>query len=69
MTGDDLKTVEDAIRALMEARDALKAARAGGGEADYEQFAFKVGFARGLLSRVSERITAPMTQSITREEP
>jgi hypothetical protein len=54
MTNFDRKDVEDALRAL---EDALRALEAG----DKEQFVFEIGFARGRLSRVSERIYGPET--------
>jgi hypothetical protein len=51
----DLKDVE---AALIEAHQALTRAMVGlGGPGERETFVFKVGFARGRLSRVSERIT------------
>ena len=50
---DDLK---DAEAALIEARQALTRAMAGGGRAEREKFVFQVGFARGRLSRLSARI-------------
>jgi hypothetical protein len=50
----DLKEVE---AALIEAHQALTRAMVGlGGTGERERFVFKVGFARGRLSRVSERI-------------
>jgi hypothetical protein len=48
---DDRKDIEDAFRAL---EDALTALEAG----DREMFVFKIGYARGRLSRVSDRIYA-----------
>lgn len=51
---DDLKDIE---AALIEARQALARVMSGiGGTADREKFVFQVGFARGRLSRVSDRI-------------
>ena len=51
---DDLK---DAEEALIEGRQALARAMTGlGGRADRETFVFKVGFARGRLSRITSRI-------------
>jgi hypothetical protein len=52
---DDLK---DAEEALIEARQALARAMAGlgGGREEREKFIFKVGFARGRLSRITSRI-------------
>jgi hypothetical protein len=56
---EDMQDVQEAIDALHEALAALKAAgRAGAGRAERERFVFKIGFARGRLSRVSERIYA-----------
>jgi hypothetical protein len=50
----DLKEVE---AALIEAHQALTRAMAGlGGAGERERFVFKVGFARGRLSRISSRI-------------
>jgi hypothetical protein len=58
-TEDDRANLDDvtgAIQALEEAQDALLAAMTGKGPAEREKFVFKVGFARGRLSRVSSRI-------------
>jgi hypothetical protein len=52
----DLKETEEA---LIKARQALTRAMAGIGQRDREIFIFHVGFARGRLSRVSERILRP----------
>jgi hypothetical protein len=55
----NLQDVEDVLAALIEARHALTRVIAGlGAPGDRETFIFKVGFARGRLSRVSERIYA-----------
>ena len=58
MTEDDRKDIEDAIEALNDALDALLEAERGASIAQRERFVFKVGFARGRLSRVSSRIYA-----------
>jgi len=51
----ELKEVE---AALIEAHQALTRAMVGlGGAGERERFVFKVGFARGRLLRISERIT------------
>jgi len=53
----DLKEVE---AALIEAHQALTRAMVGVGVAgERERFVFKVGFARGRLSRISSRIYGP----------
>jgi hypothetical protein len=54
----NLADLKDAEAALIEAHQALTRAMVGlgGGAADREKFIFKVGFARGRLSRVSDRI-------------
>jgi hypothetical protein len=51
---DDIYEVEVA---LMEARHALTKAMTGlGGRGEREEFIYKIGYARGRLSRVSSRI-------------
>jgi hypothetical protein len=54
---DDLHQVE---RAVIEARHALTKAMVGHGPRERESFIFNVGFARGRLSRIAERIYAGM---------
>jgi hypothetical protein len=54
---DDLHQVE---RALIEARHALTRAMVGHGPRERESFIFNIGFARGRLQRVAERIFAGM---------
>ena len=54
---DDLHQVE---RAVIEARHALTKAMVGHGPRERESFIFNIGFARGRLSRISERIYAGM---------
>ena len=49
----DLKDIEEA---LIEAHQALMRAMVGLGAGERERFIFKVGFARGRLERVTERI-------------
>lgn len=56
---DDLRQVE---RAVVEARIALTKAMVGQGPPARETFIFNIGFARGRLSRISERIYAGMEQ-------
>jgi hypothetical protein len=58
MTEDDRKDIEEAIEALNDALEALLAAERGASRAQRERFVFKIGFARGRLSRVSDRIYA-----------
>jgi hypothetical protein len=52
---DDLHQVE---RAVIEARHALTKAMVGHGQRERESFIFNIGFARGRLSRIAERIYA-----------
>jgi hypothetical protein len=52
---DDLHQVE---RAVIEARHALTKAMVGHGPRERESFIFNIGFARGRLSRIAERIYA-----------
>jgi hypothetical protein len=52
---DDLHQVE---RALIEARHALTRAMVGHGPRERESFIFNIGFARGRLARIAERIFA-----------
>jgi hypothetical protein len=49
----DLKDIEEA---LIEAHQALTRAMIGVGAGERERFVFKVGFARGRLSRITDRI-------------
>jgi hypothetical protein len=53
---ENLNDIVDAVEALTAALEALKAARAGGGPGERERFVFQIGYARGRLSRVSDRI-------------
>jgi hypothetical protein len=53
---ENLNDIGDVVEALTAAVEALKAARAGLYPSGREQFIFQIGFARGRLSRVSERI-------------
>ena len=50
---DDMREIE---RALIEARQALIKAMAGLGRGERESFIFHIGFARGRLSRICDRI-------------
>ena len=50
---DDLHQVE---RAVIEARHALTRAMVGHGPRERESFIFNIGFARGRLARIAERI-------------
>lgn len=52
----NLADLTEIIKALDEAQDALMLAMQGRGEGEREKFIFKVGFARGRLSKVSQRI-------------
>jgi hypothetical protein len=52
---DDLHQIE---RAVIEARHALTRAMVGHGPRERESFIFNIGFARGRLSRIAERINA-----------
>jgi hypothetical protein len=56
-TLDDLHQIE---RAVIEARHALTRAMVGHGQRERESFIFNIGFARGRLSRIAERIYAGM---------
>ena len=49
----DVQTVRQALEI---AEEALRRAMEGGPPRDREEFAFQIGFARGRLTRVSERI-------------
>jgi hypothetical protein len=56
----NLADLKDAEAALIEAHQALTRAMVGlGGAGERERFVFKLGFARGRLSRVSSRIFDP----------
>jgi hypothetical protein len=64
MTEDDQQSIIDinhVIAALEIALEALRKATEGQGGGQREQFVFQIGFARGRLSRVSERIYRPET--------
>ena len=50
---DDLKEIEEA---LIKAHQALARAMAGLGQHERELFIFQIGWARGRLTRISERI-------------
>ena len=54
---DDLHQVE---RAVIEARHALTKAMVGHGSRERESFIFNIGFARGRLQHIAERIYAGM---------
>ena len=56
-TLDDLHQIE---RAMIEARHALTKAMVGHGPRERESFIFNIGFARGRLARISERVCAGM---------
>ena len=59
MTEDDKQNLDDmreAERALIEARHALTKAMVGQGSHHREAFLFHLGFARGRLSRVCDRV-------------
>jgi hypothetical protein len=56
-TLDDLHQIE---RALIEARHALTRAMVGHGPRERESFIFNIGFAKGRLARIAERICAGM---------
>ena len=54
---DDLHQIE---RAVIEARHALTRAMVGHGQRERESFIFNIGFAKGRLQRIAERIYAAM---------
>jgi hypothetical protein len=54
---DDLEEIE---RAVIAARHALTRAMVGHGPRERESFVFNIGFARGRLQRIAERIYAGM---------
>ena len=71
MTDDDKANLADLHRieqAVLEAQEALKRAMVGHGPKARELFAFKVGFARGRLMRVVNRIY-PAKDDFAMEEP
>lgn len=53
-TLDDLKDIE---RAMIDARQALTRAMVGIGPREREAFIFHIGFAKGRLSRITDRIS------------
>jgi hypothetical protein len=53
---ENLADLQDVIEALKEAEQALEAVIDGVGRGEREKFVFKVGFARGRLSLVTDRI-------------
>ena len=71
MTEDDKQNLADLHQvelAVKEAQEALKSAIVGHGRPARELFLFKVGFARGRLSRVVNRVY-PAKDDFAMEEP
>ena len=52
----NLEDLQDVAEAIEEALEASQAVLAGGSQAERERLVFYVGFARGRLTRVSDRI-------------
>ena len=64
----NLADLHQVKRAVLEAEDALKSAMVGQGPRQREQFVFSVGFARGRLSRIWERIDGEPVPDLPAEE-